>query len=180
MGRTGSTPTGRLPYRAEVEKEKGKGIDMTPEEKLQELGHTLPAAPEPRGVYLTTVEVDGLIYTAASSCFEDGNPKYRGKLGSDLTVEQGRDAAECTMLNLLSVVKQRIGDLDKIDRMVKVTGHIASAPGFDSQPEVLNAASELLGNILGERGRHARSVVGVNELPMNVPIVIDMIVKLKD
>jgi len=121
-----------------------------------------------------------MLYTAGSSCFEDGVVKYQGKLGSDVTLEEGRDAARCTMLNLLSVIKQQIGDLDRIDRVVKVLGFVASAPGFNSQPQVLNGASELLVEVLGERGRHARSAVGVSELPMNVCIEIEMIVKVKD
>jgi enamine deaminase RidA (YjgF/YER057c/UK114 family) len=153
---------------------------MSPEDKLKELGYTLPEPPTPRGVYVTAVEVDGILYTAGSSCFEEGMLKYQGKLGSDLTIEQGREAARCTMLNLLSVVKQQIGDLGRIEQVVKVLGFVASAPGFNGQPEVLNGASELLGEVLGERGRHARSAVGVNELPMNTSIEIEMIVKVKD
>lgn len=153
---------------------------MTVEDRLMELGHALPEPPAPKGVYVTSVEVDGMLYTAGSSCFEAGQLKYQGKVGSDLSIEQGRDAARCTMLNLLSVVKQQIGDLDKIERVVKVVGFVASAPGFGNQPEVLNGASKLLGEVLGERGKHARSVVGVNELPMNTPIEIEMIVKVED
>jgi len=152
---------------------------MSVEDKLSELGYTLPEPPTPKGVYVTAVEVDGMLYTAGSSCFEDGKIKYQGKLGRDLTIEQGRDAARCTMLNLLSVVKQHIGDLDRIERVVKVLGFVASATGFGNQPEVLNGASELLGEVLGERGRHARSAVGVNELPRNVCIEIEMIIKVR-
>ena len=153
---------------------------MLVEQRLRELGYALPEPPTPKGAYLTAVEVDGMLYTAGSSCFEDGVVKYQGKLGSDVTLEEGRDAARCTMLNLLSVIKQQIGDLDRIDRVVKVLGFVASAPGFNSQPQVLNGASELLVEVLGERGRHARSAVGVSELPMNVCIEIEMIVKVKD
>jgi enamine deaminase RidA (YjgF/YER057c/UK114 family) len=153
---------------------------MTVEERLVELGYTLPTPPAPKGVYLTAVEVDGMLYTAGSSCFVDGELRYTGKLGSDVTVEEGQEAARCTVLNLLSVIKQHIGDLDRIERVVKVLGFVASAPGFNRQPQVLNGASELLGEALGERGRHARSAVGVNELPMNTCIEIEMIVKVKD
>ncbi len=152
---------------------------MSVEDNLAELGYTVPEPPAPRGMYVTAVEVDGMLYTAGSSCFDDGMIKYQGKLGSDLTIEQGRDAARCTMLNLFSVVKQHIGDLDRIERVVKVLGFVASAPGFSNQPEVLNGASELLQEVLGERGRHARSAVGVNELPMNVCIEIEMIIKVR-
>jgi enamine deaminase RidA (YjgF/YER057c/UK114 family) len=151
---------------------------MSVEQRLRELGYTLPEPPTPRGVYVPVVEVDGMLYTAGLSCFEDGQIKYQGKVGSDLTVEQARAAAECTVLNLLSVVKQEIGDLDRIERVVKVLGFVASAPGFNNQPQVLNAASEVLAKVLGEKGRHARSAIGVNELPMNVCIEIEMIVKI--
>jgi len=128
---------------------------MSVEDRLRELGCSLPEPPRPKGVYVTAVEVDSMLHTAGSSCFEDGKIKYQGKLGADLTVEEGRDAARLTMLNLLSVVKQHIGDLDRIQRVVKVVGFVASAPGFGSQPEVLNGASELLGELLGERGARA-------------------------
>jgi enamine deaminase RidA (YjgF/YER057c/UK114 family) len=153
---------------------------MTVEERLLDLGYTLPAPPAPKGAYVTAVEVDGMLYTAGSSCFVNGELRYTGKLGSDLTVEDGQEAAKCTILNLLSTIKQLIGDLDRIERVVKVLGFVASAPGFNSQPQVLNGASELLVDILGERGRHARSAVGVNELPMNTCLEIEMIVKIKD
>jgi enamine deaminase RidA (YjgF/YER057c/UK114 family) len=153
---------------------------MTVEDRLKELGYTLPEPAAPKGLYVSAVETGDMLYTAGSSCFEDGELKYRGKVGSDLTVEQGRDAARCTALNLLSIVKQQVGDLERIEQVVKVLGFVASAPGFNSQPEVLNGASELLGEVLGERGRHARSAVGVNELPMNTCVEIEMIVKVKD
>jgi enamine deaminase RidA (YjgF/YER057c/UK114 family) len=144
------------------------------------LGYTLPDPPTPKGVYVTALEVDGMVYTSGSSCFEGSGVKYEGKLGADLTVEEGYDACKVTMLNLLSILKQHIGDLDRIEQVVKVTGYVASAPGFAMQPAVLNGASELLGELLGDRGKHTRSVMGVNELPMNIPVEIEMIVKLKD
>lgn len=153
---------------------------MSVEERLRDLGYTLPEPPTPKGAYVTVVEVDGLLYTAGASCFEDGMLKYQGKLGGDVTIEQGRNAARCTMLNLLSIVKEQIADLDRIERVVKVLGFVASAPGFNNQPEVLNGASELLAEVLGERGKHARSAVGVNELPMDTCIEIEMIIKVKD
>jgi len=159
---------------------KHRRFEMLVEEKLRELGYTLPEPPTPKGMYVTAVEVDGMLHTSGSSCFVGGELKYAGKLGGDLTVEEGQEAARCTMLNLLSVIKQHIGDLDRIERVVKVVGFIASAPGFGSQPQVLNGASELLGEVLGERGRHARSVVGVSELPMNTCIEIEMMVKVRD
>ena len=152
---------------------------MSVEDRLRDLGYTLPEPPTPKGVYVTAVEVDGMVYTAGSSCFEGGKLKYQGKLGTDLSVEEGYDAARLTMLNLLSIIKQHIGDLDRIERVVKLTGYVASAPGFGNQPAVLNGASELLGELLGERGKHARSAMGVIELPMDSPVEIEVIVKLR-
>jgi enamine deaminase RidA (YjgF/YER057c/UK114 family) len=153
---------------------------MSVEDRLRDLGYILPEPPTPKGVYVTAVEVGGLVYTAGSSCFEGGKLKYQGKLGADLSVEEGYDAARLTMLNLLSMIKQHIGDLDRIERVVKLTGYVASAPGFGQQPAVLNGASELLGELLGERGKHARSAMGVIELPMDSPVEIEVIVKLRD
>lgn len=153
---------------------------MTVEDRIRELGYSLPKPPVPKGEYVPAVEVDGFIYTAGCICFENGVVEHRGKLGSDLTVAQGREAARCTILNLLCVLKEQIGDLDRIARVVKVSGFVASAPGFNNQPEVLNGASELLRQVFGERGEHARSAVGVNELPMNACVEIEMIVRLKD
>jgi enamine deaminase RidA (YjgF/YER057c/UK114 family) len=150
------------------------------EEKLHELGYTLPEPPTPKGVYVTALEVGGMVYTSGSTCFEGGGLKYQGKIGAQLTVEQGYDACRITMLNLLSVLKQHTGDLDRIEQVVKLTGYVASAPGFGMQPAVINGASELLGQVLGDRGKHARSAMGVNELPMDSPVEIEMIVKLKD
>lgn len=117
---------------------------MTVEDRLRQLRYPLPKPPSPKGAYVPAVEVDGFVYTAGSICFENGVVKCRGKLGSDLTVAKGGEAARCTILNLLSVLKQQIGDLDRIARVVKVLGFVASAPGFNNQPEVLNGASELL------------------------------------
>ena len=153
---------------------------MSVEDRLRDLGYTLPVPPTPKGVYVTAVEVDGMLYTAGSSCFEGGKLRFQGKLGTDLSVEEGYDAAKLTMLNLLSIIKQHIGDLDRIERVVKLTGYVASAPGFGEQPAVLNGASELLGELFGERGKHARSAMGVIELPMDSPVEIEVIVKLRD
>jgi enamine deaminase RidA (YjgF/YER057c/UK114 family) len=150
------------------------------EEKLRELGYSLPEPPAPKGVYETALEVDGMVYAAGSSCFEGGGLKYQGKVGAELTVEQGYEASKVDMLNLLSVLKQHIGDLGRIEQVVKLTGDVASAPGFGQQPVVINGASELLGEVLGDRGKHARSAVGVSELPMNCPVEIDMIIKIKN
>ncbi|GAW92280.1 RidA family protein [Calderihabitans maritimus] len=149
------------------------------EEKLKELGLQLPEAPEPLAAYVPAVKVDKWVYTAGQIPLIGGSLKYRGKLGRDLTVEEGYKAAEICALNCLSVIKAAVGSLDQIERIVKVVGFVNSAPGFIEQPKVINGASELLGKLFGEAGQHARSAVGVNELPADAPVEIEMIVKLK-
>ncbi|MFQ5340600.1 MAG: RidA family protein [Anaerolineae bacterium] len=150
------------------------------EQKLKELGLELPAPPKPVAAYVPAVEVNGLLFTSGSGPIESGEIKYHGKVGRDLTVEEGYQAARLTMLNLLAVVRQALGSLDRVERVVKVTGLVASAPGFNRQPEVMNGASHLLEELFGERGRHARSAIGVNELPFDTPVEIEMIVKVKE
>ena len=153
---------------------------MTIEQKLKELGLELPEPPKPVAAYVPAVEANGLLFTSGSGPFEAGKIKYYGKVGSDLTVEEGYQAARLTMLNLLAVVQQALGSLDRVERIVKVLGLVASAPDFNRQPEVMNGASHLLEEVFGEQGRHARSAIGVNELPLNTPVEIEMIVKIKE
>jgi len=105
--------------------------------------------------------------------------KFKGKLGKELTLEQGYEAAKVCALNCLAVIKGQIGSLDNIKQIVKVTGFVSSASGFNDQPKVINGASELLGEIFGEQGQHARAAVGVNELPVDAAVEVEMVVKVK-
>ncbi|HBY94066.1 MAG: RidA family protein [Ardenticatenaceae bacterium] len=152
---------------------------MSIEDRLKELRIELPEPPEPIASYVPLVVVGNLLFTSGNGPWEDGVFKYRGKLGSDLTVEEGYQAARLTMLNLLSVVKAELGNLDRVERVVKLLGIVASAPDFNRQPEVVNGASDLLEAIFRERGQHARSAIGTNELPGNIPIEIEMILQVK-
>jgi enamine deaminase RidA (YjgF/YER057c/UK114 family) len=152
---------------------------METEERLRSLGLQLPSAPSPVAAYVPAVVVGGLLYTSGSGPFSNGQPLITGKVGSDLTVEQGYEAARQTILNLLAVVRQEIGSLDRVERIVKLLGFVASAPGFGRQPEVMNGASHLLEQVFGERGRHARAAIGTSELPFNLPVEIEMIVQVK-
>jgi enamine deaminase RidA (YjgF/YER057c/UK114 family) len=152
---------------------------MKVEEKLKSLGLTLPEPSEPLANYVTAVLDEPWLYTSGAGCFEKGKLKYQGRVGGEVTLEEGYDAARVTMLNLLSTVKSRIGDLDRIERVVKVLGFVNSAPDFHRQPEVINGASDLLVELFGDRGRHARSAIGTCNLPMNIPVEIEMIVKVK-
>lgn len=149
------------------------------EEKLNQLGFTIPEAPKPLAAYIPALRVDLLIFTAGQLPLVKGELLFKGKLGKDVSDEDGIKAAETCLLNCLSVVKSQLKSLDEIERIVKLTVFVNSADGFTSQPKIANGASELLVKIFGENGKHVRSAVGVNELPLNAPVEIEMIVKIK-
>lgn len=151
------------------------------DERLRELGIVLPKPPVPVAAYLPSVIFDGnMVYVSGQDCRKDGELLYKGKLGNELTVEQGKECARQSMCNCLAALKYSVGDLDRVKRIVKVLGFVASAPGFGEQPYVLNGASELLIDIFGENGKHARAALGTNELPFGTPVEIEMIVELKE
>jgi len=149
------------------------------EAKLKEMGLTLPEAPKPVAAYVPAVKAGPFVYTAGQIPLVAGELKYKGKVGGGVDEATGYEAARTCALNCLSVIKGLIGNLDDIEQVVKVTGFVASAPGFNGQPKVINGASELLGQLFGDRGQHARSAVGVNELPLDAACEVEMIVKLK-
>ena len=149
------------------------------EVKLKELGFELPPAPKPVAVYVPAVEAGGYVYTSGQLPFVNGELKYIGRLGEEISEEQGCEAAKICALNCLSAVKGIAGSLDNIERIVKVTGFVNSTPDFTRQPGVINGASELLGKIFGEAGLHARSAVGVAQLPLGAACEVEMIVKVK-
>lgn len=109
-----------------------------------------------------------------------GGPLVTGKVGKDLTVEQGYEAAKLVALNLIATLKQQLGDLDKVERVVKLVGFVNCTDGFTQQPQVVNGASDLLAEVFGEKGKHARSAVGTNALPLNVAVEIEAIVQIRD
>jgi enamine deaminase RidA (YjgF/YER057c/UK114 family) len=148
-------------------------------DRLQQLGIVLPEPPTPAAIYVPAVTVNNLVYTSGNDCRINGKLMYEGKLGSDLTIEQGQQAARQTMINLLAVVQAHIGDLDRVERIVKLLAFVNSAPGFADQPYVINGASALLEDVFGEAGRHARSAIGTSELPFHTPVEIEMILQLK-
>ena len=149
------------------------------EDKIKELGYELPEAPKPLAAYIPALIVENLIFTSGQLPSFKGELKFKGKVGSELSIEEGAKAAEICALNCLSVIKTVAGSLDKIEQIVKLTAFVNSADYFTDQPKVANGASELLGKIFGNKGKHVRSAVGVNELPLNAPIEIEMIVKIK-
>ena len=149
------------------------------EAKIKELGYTLPEPAKPLAAYIPAIKIDKLVYTAGQLPSVNGQLKYKGKVGFNVSEEDGQKAAVLSLLNCLAVIKSVCGDLDQIEQVVKLTVFINSADGFTNQPKVANGASELLLKIFGDAGKHVRSAVGVNELPLDAPLEIEMIVKLK-
>jgi enamine deaminase RidA (YjgF/YER057c/UK114 family) len=149
------------------------------EARLTELGLTLPDAPVPVGAYTTWVAAGDLLFLSGTTCYVDGGLLSVGKVGTEVSLDQARQAARQTALNLLAVLKQALGDLDRVSRVVKVNGYVNSAPGFDRQPEVINGASELFLAVFGDRGVHARTSIGVSELPGRIPVEIEMLVQTR-
>ncbi|MCJ0868415.1 MULTISPECIES: RidA family protein [unclassified Streptomyces] len=148
------------------------------EAKLAELGLTLPEVVPPLATYQPAVRSGAYVYTAGQLPMVKGNLPVTGKVGAEVSAEQAKELAATCALNALAAVKSVVGDLDKIARVVKVVGFIASAPDFTAQPGVLNGASELLGAVLGDKGVHARSAVGVAVLPLDAPVEIEIQVEL--
>ncbi len=151
---------------------------MTPTARLRELGLELPPVPAPAGSYVPATRAGRLIFTAGQLPFRDGELHRTGKVGDTVTPEEANESARLCALNALSAAAEKAGGLDNLRDVVKVTGFVASAPGFNGQPGVLNGASELLGEIFGEAGLHARSAVGVAELPLDAPVEVELIVSL--
>ncbi len=152
---------------------------MSFEARLTELGITLPPAPKPVAAYIPAVQAGDLLFLSGTGPFKDGAIAYAGKLGKEFTVQQGYDAARLTLLNALAMVRQELGTLDRVVRIVRVTGHVASAEGFSQQPAVINGASDLLVQIFGEAGCHARLALGAAELPLNMCIELELILQVK-
>ncbi|MCA1647328.1 MAG: RidA family protein [Chloroflexi bacterium] len=154
---------------------------MTPEERLHELGHVLPQAPPSVANYVSSVRTGNLLFLSGKGPdLIGGARKWQGKLGAEYTTEEGYAAARDTMLNLLAVLRADIGDLARVRRVVKLLGMVNSTPDFTDQPKVINGASDLLVEVFGDRGRHARSAVGMAGLPGGIPVEIEMIVEIAD
>ena len=152
---------------------------MRIEEKLTEMGLSLPTPPSPVGNYVGAVLVDNLLFVSGHGPRKlDDNTILAGKVGRDLTIEQAYDVAKAVMLNCLASVKSELGDLDRVKRIVKLLGMVNCTEDFTDHPRVINGASDLLVALYGEAGRHARSAVGMQQLPMSIPVEIEMIVEV--
>lgn len=152
---------------------------MSVEQKLQELGLELPPVAVPAGAYVPALISGNLVFTAGQIPLVNGVLMATGKVGAEISPEYGKEIAQRCALNALAAVKSVIGDLDRVKQVVKVVGFVASTPDFTGQPGVINGASELLGQVFGERGIHARSAVGVAVLPLDAPVEVELIVEFE-
>ena len=148
------------------------------EKKIAELGLVLPESAKPLAAYIPAVQSGNLVFTSGQLPMKDGVLSETGKVGAEISQERAKELAAVCALNALAAAKTAIGDLDKIVRVVKLVGYVASDPDFVGQPAVVNGASELLGQILGERGAHARTAIGVAVLPLNAPVEIELIIEV--
>lgn len=150
---------------------------MKPSAQLAQLGLELPAVVPPVAAYVPAVRTGSLVYTSGQLPMADGELRAVGKVGAQVTAELGKDLARTCALNALAAIDALVG-IDNVVRVVKVVGFVASAPDFTGQPGVINGASELLGDVFGDGGRHARSAVGVAVLPLDAPVEVELIVEV--
>jgi enamine deaminase RidA (YjgF/YER057c/UK114 family) len=154
---------------------------VTPDAKLKEMGIEIPKASAPVANYVNVVRTGNLIYTSGKGPNRPDGSLVTGKVGKDLTVEQGYEAAKLCAIQLLAVIKDELhGDLSKVKRVVKVLGMVNCETDFTSQPEVINGCSDFLVKVFGDRGKHARSAVGMGSLPRNIAVEIELIVEVED
>jgi len=154
-------------------------VRLTYENRLKELGYSLPEPPKPIASYVPSVRVGKLLFVSGVLPLVNDRPLYTGKLGREVTLEQGYEAAKVAALNALSIIKSSLGSLEKVRRVVRLVGYVASVEGFNEQPKVVNGASDLLIQVFGDKGKHSRVAVGVMELPRGAPVEIEMIVQTK-
>lgn len=152
---------------------------MKVEKRIKELGLELPLAPTPMANYVTARRSGNLLFFSGAGPFVDGKPAVFGRVGAELTQEQGYEAARLTGLNLISQLKSAVGDLDSV-RIIKVQAFVASSPDFSNQPAVMDGVSDLFAEVFGEAGKHARTAVAVPQLPFGIPTEVEMIVELTE
>lgn len=150
-----------------------------PESRLKELGLTLPSLPKPVAAYVHAVKTGNLVFVAGQIPTREGKPVFLGKVGKELTLEQGKEAAKIAALNALAALKDAAGGLDRVTRIVRTNNYVASAQGFSDVHLVANGASELFQAVLGEAGRHSRVTIGAAELPLNVPFEVDLVAEVQ-
>jgi enamine deaminase RidA (YjgF/YER057c/UK114 family) len=152
---------------------------MDIEKRLKEMGISLPEAPRPLANYVPAVRTGNLLFVSGHGPYDDGKTVLAGKLGAEVSIEEGYKTARNVALNCLASVKAALGDLNKVKRVVKLLGMVNCTEDFKESPKVVNGASDLLVSVLGEGGRHARSAVGMQSLPMGIPVEIEMILEVE-
>jgi enamine deaminase RidA (YjgF/YER057c/UK114 family) len=150
----------------------------TPEQRLEELGLSVPDVAKPVAAYVPALRSGNYVHTSGQVPLRDGTPLHTGKVGAEVTQEQAVECARQCALNALAAIRAEVGELSAVKRVVKVVAFVASAPDFTGQPQVANGVSELLGDVFGEAGQHARSAVGVAVLPLDVPVEVEMVVEV--
>ncbi|MEM3658246.1 MAG: RidA family protein [Candidatus Hadarchaeum sp.] len=150
------------------------------EARLESIGLKLPAVPRPVGEYIPAKRVGDLVFVSGQGPVLNGKPVYVGRVGAEISLEDAYKAAQLAVLNCLAAIKALVSSLDKVEEIIQVRGFVNSSPDFYDQPKVLNGASELLVNLFGERGRHARAALGTSVLPGNIPVEIEMIARIKE
>lgn len=154
-------------------------LGQTPDQKLTQLGIQLPELPDALGSYVDMVRVGDLIFLSGKGPRTADGVYITGKVGQDLTAEQGYQAARLTAVNQLAVLRKNLGSLDKIKRVVKVNGYVNTTASFTEQSRVINGFSDLIIEVFGDAGKHARTSIGVNSLPLGMPVEVELIVELK-
>ena len=153
---------------------------MSIEDKITELGITLPEAPAAVAAYQPWIRTGNLIFTSGQLPFRDGEIAFAGKLGAKVSDEDGYQAARQAALNALAQIKSATGDLDKVQKIVRIEGYIHCSEGYRGHPQVLNGASDLIAEIFGDRGQHTRLALGINEMPLNAAVQLAMTVEIAD
>ena len=148
------------------------------EDKLKSLGITLPSPPKPAGSYIPVVITNKMAFVSGQIPIQDGKVVFTGKVSKDISVEEAQKAARLCVINGLAQLKAELGSLDKISKIIKVSGFVNSLPEFTDQPKVINGASDLLYEIFGEKGKHARIAVGVTSLPLNSAVEVDLVAEI--
>ncbi|MHA1723188.1 MAG: RidA family protein [Candidatus Baldrarchaeia archaeon] len=153
---------------------------MSVEKKLESLGLSLPKPPKPVAAYIPAVKTGNVIFISGQIPVVEGKVRYKGKVGQDISVEEGYEAAKICALNALSIIKDIVGSLDKVKRIVRIVGYVNCTEDFEEPHKVVNGASEFLVKIFGEKGRHARLALGSNALPLGAAIELEMIVEVEE
>ena len=153
--------------------------DFNPEAKLDSMKIVLPQPPTPVANFVNTVQAGNLLFLSGNGPLKADGKFITGKLGADLSIEEGYEAARITAINQLGVIKSAIGDLSRVKRIVRVTGMVNASPDFTQHPSVVNGFSDLMVAVFGEKGKHTRAAVGMGSLPFNIAVEIDMIVEIE-